>query len=199
MGRTIGSSSSPKTVERTSSPAALHFRRFHLLTSSPSSSSSSPPSPLDEFLHRHKTHIQSAPFALQHSVRLTLSVMLAAPGQASLHVTIGCRCLPGSAAWWHAPGCLWSQSAVYFRQRSDCKPALSSLASTPLCRLRAAGSHQHTGHACMRAGDKTRAHLGRKGLISASLSSSVRPAMAASSAASAAATSSSYSSYTWNH
>ena len=46
---------------------------------------------------------------------------------------------------------------------------------------------------------RQRAYLGRKGLISASLSSRVRPAMAASSAASAAATSSSYSSYTWNH
>ena len=45
IGSTIGRSSSPKTVESTSSPAALHLRRFHLFISSPSSSSSPPSSP----------------------------------------------------------------------------------------------------------------------------------------------------------
>ena len=51
MGSTMGRSSSPKTVDSTSRPAALHLRRFHRLTSSPSSSSSSPPSPREAFLH----------------------------------------------------------------------------------------------------------------------------------------------------
>lgn len=38
IGVTMGSNSSAKTVESTSRPAALHFRKFHRLTSSPSSS-----------------------------------------------------------------------------------------------------------------------------------------------------------------
>ena len=46
MGVTMGSSSSPKTVDSTSSPAALHFLRFHLLISSPSLSLSVSPWPV---------------------------------------------------------------------------------------------------------------------------------------------------------
>ena len=38
MGMMRGRSSSPNTVDRMSRPAALHLRRFHLLTSSPSDS-----------------------------------------------------------------------------------------------------------------------------------------------------------------
>ena len=60
MGRTIGSSSSPNTVERTSSPAALHLRRFHLFTSSPSSSSPSSSSPrFAPLAYDHHAHGQA--------------------------------------------------------------------------------------------------------------------------------------------
>ena len=52
MGMMRGSSSSPNTVERMSSPAALHLRRFHRFTSSPSLSLPESPCVLD--LHAHR-------------------------------------------------------------------------------------------------------------------------------------------------
>lgn len=74
IGVTMGSSSSPKTVDSTSRPAALHLRRFHLLISSPSLSLSvspcpvvlPPPPPLQTKVRAHDVQSMREHNAMEH-------------------------------------------------------------------------------------------------------------------------------------